>query len=197
MKKVKKQGLLCLVIIIGLQLFKIGMLRSMPQVYTQGRIMIYPNEPLEVESFTQRESYSTLSPVVLNEKKVCFKQRQERMVIGRGTTKEFPLLEPITMIEGAFWGERADRDGRQVVVISDHLAKQYFGSIAVVGQICEIEDVYYQVIGVYEKGKNFWERWFDIDEEIIYYPISSLVGKTRSEERRVGKECTSWCKSRW
>ena len=23
------------------------------------------------------------------------------------------------------------------------------------------------------------------------------VGRTRSEERRIGKECTSWCRSRW
>ena len=25
----------------------------------------------------------------------------------------------------------------------------------------------------------------------------TLTGLTRSEERRVGKECTSWCRSRW
>ena len=24
-----------------------------------------------------------------------------------------------------------------------------------------------------------------------------IDGRTRSEERRVGKECTSWCRSRW
>ena len=23
------------------------------------------------------------------------------------------------------------------------------------------------------------------------------IGRVRSEERRVGKECTSWCRSRW
>ena len=27
--------------------------------------------------------------------------------------------------------------------------------------------------------------------------LKSLDGETRSEERRVGKECTSWCRSRW
>ena len=30
----------------------------------------------------------------------------------------------------------------------------------------------------------------DLDTE----PLSSTI---RSEERRVGKECTSWCRSRW
>ena len=29
------------------------------------------------------------------------------------------------------------------------------------------------------------------------YVIGSFFRKTRSEERRVGKECTSWCRSRW
>ena len=28
-------------------------------------------------------------------------------------------------------------------------------------------------------------------------PLKSLVSFMRSEERRVGKECTSWCRSRW
>ena len=27
--------------------------------------------------------------------------------------------------------------------------------------------------------------------------IGELASRTRSEERRVGKECTSWCRSRW
>ena len=28
-------------------------------------------------------------------------------------------------------------------------------------------------------------------------PQASAQRRTRSEERRVGKECTSWCRSRW
>ena len=35
----------------------------------------------------------------------------------------------------------------------------------------------------------FWERDLGAD--------SNVVGKTRSEERRVGKECTVLCRSRW
>ena len=42
-----------------------------------------------------------------------------------------------------------------------------------------------------------------IKEDIIgkvthYFPhVRAAVIKLRSEERRVGKECTSWCRSRW
>ena len=28
-------------------------------------------------------------------------------------------------------------------------------------------------------------------------PVGLKLAETRSEERRVGKECTSWCRSRW
>ena len=28
-------------------------------------------------------------------------------------------------------------------------------------------------------------------------PLTELAAEARSEERRVGKECTSWCRSRW
>ena len=30
-----------------------------------------------------------------------------------------------------------------------------------------------------------------------YLAAGAQAIKTRSEERRVGKECTSWCRSRW
>ena len=32
---------------------------------------------------------------------------------------------------------------------------------------------------------------------LIGQGVDVVVGTTRSEERRVGKECTSWCRSRW
>ena len=33
--------------------------------------------------------------------------------------------------------------------------------------------------------------------EVLDAECPDLVVFTRSEERRVGKECTSWCRSRW
>ena len=32
---------------------------------------------------------------------------------------------------------------------------------------------------------------------IVYQKIPPMPQPFRSEERRVGKECTSWCRSRW
>ena len=49
-------------------------------------------------------------------------------------------------------------------------------------------------------------RWMelikDYDIGIHYHPgkanvVADALSRKRSEERRVGKECTSWCRSRW
>ena len=34
----------------------------------------------------------------------------------------------------------------------------------------------------------------EIEADIVHYKADYIF---RSEERRVGKECTSWCRSRW
>ena len=33
--------------------------------------------------------------------------------------------------------------------------------------------------------------------EMLHQSCEAFCGSPRSEERRVGKECTSWCRSRW
>src|SRR3546814_13694500 len=38
---------------------------------------------------------------------------------------------------------------------------------------------------------------FDDPQTIFPYPMTSLLHIWRSEERRVGKECVSTCRSRW
>ena len=38
---------------------------------------------------------------------------------------------------------------------------------------------------------NMWYLWIFGDN------VEDRLGHIRSEERRVGKECTSWCRSRW
>ena len=34
-------------------------------------------------------------------------------------------------------------------------------------------------------------------EKDILWSVGRAIIQLRSEERRVGKECTSWCRSRW
>ena len=41
--------------------------------------------------------------------------------------------------------------------------------------------------------------WVDGVEKALAHPewLAECEREARSEERRVGKECTSWCRSRW
>ena len=43
---------------------------------------------------------------------------------------------------------------------------------------------------IYQQSKNMEVSFF-------LYSVHFLLKCIRSEERRVGKECTSWCRSRW
>ena len=45
---------------------------------------------------------------------------------------------------------------------------------------------------------EFWmnlQTAYDLD--VARASLRQIEGDVRSEERRVGKECTSWCRSRW
>ena len=46
------------------------------------------------------------------------------------------------------------------------------------------------------KGAN-GEREADFINCMMWRKQAELFAEWRSEERRVGKECTSWCRSRW
>ena len=55
--------------------------------------------------------------------------------------------------------------------------------------------------------KEVLDLVYNAMDEKGYNPVNQIVGyimsgdptyiTSRSEERRVGKECTSWCRSRW
>ena len=52
-----------------------------------------------------------------------------------------------------------------------------------------------------DRARDF-RLWEDADGKLIgfgnlWFPESGETIDARSEERRVGKECTSWCRSRW
>ena len=45
--------------------------------------------------------------------------------------------------------------------------------------------------------KSYGSSGFLLDLAQRWSGVSGPTGVSRSEERRVGKECTSWCRSRW
>src|SRR3546814_11333648 len=58
----------------------------------------------------------------------------------------------------------------------------------------EVTDVNLRYINKYVKFTD-WEEHYVTDGG--YGPLSGISPSARSEERRVGKECVSTCRSRW
>lgn len=176
-EQMKKGGLVCLVLFVIFQLIKVGLADFMLENYGVGRIEAYPETKPAVINVLESEGYATLKPVLMNQQKCSLLVKEEVKVLGVGTNSYFPMLEPLLLQDGAFFGETATNAGRNVVVISDVLSKQLFGSVQVTGNICKIDNIPYQIIGVYTKYKNALDSWFDLGEEVIYFPISSEIGK--------------------
>ena len=44
---------------------------------------------------------------------------------------------------------------------------------------------------------DFLARWHKLNGDDVFFLTGTDEHGQRSEERRVGKECTSWCRSRW
>ena len=49
----------------------------------------------------------------------------------------------------------------------------------------------------YADDSNIYVRSERAGHRVMESITRFITGKLRSEERRVGKECTSWCRSRW
>ena len=79
------------------------------------------------------------------------------------------------MLEGAFWGEEADEEGRNLAVISDTLAVKLWGSEKALGNMIHIQDQVYQVSGVYKRYKNIRQYQLDDGKEKIYIPLKSSL----------------------
>src|SRR3546814_16361379 len=78
------------------------------------------------------------------------------------------------------------RHARAVVSIFESFDK---GHAADPGQVQEIHEA--------RKDLNALREHASIDLETAYKKDPSLASEARSEERRVGKECVSTCRSRW
>src|SRR3546814_4676244 len=46
-------------------------------------------------------------------------------------------------------------------------------------------------------GEELLQALQRVEELLARYPLRGMKGPVRSEERRVGKECVSTCRSRW
>ena len=184
MKKTVVIGIVILIIFQGIK----GLLyHQITLGYGQGRVEVNIN-------ISQRQDYATLSseegylevrPMFINTKDVQISGKVAQEVLCVGTNEYCSEVEWLQMENGAFWHEAAMKEGRNVVVISSTLARVLFGCDKSTGNICTINDVPYQVVGVYQKYGRIGDKAFDDGRERIYVPLTSTVVKDDAIERMI------------
>src|SRR3546814_11809599 len=82
-----------------------------------------------------------------------------------------------------------------VAAAAGTIGAEVFGLPLIVGTLLLIG----AIVGVTSFGNRGAEQLFKYASSFIYltYALFLVLALTRSEERRVGKECVSKCRSRW
>lgn len=166
-----------IVMFILFQIIKVIMTNRLCEQFGKERVEIYLKEMIDYRILEFKQGYQELLPVVGNKQDCTITVKESRKVNGIGTNWRMAEVKPLYMIDGAFWGEQATLEGRNVVVISDRLAEELFNSKQVVGNSCIINNIPYQIVGVYKYQGKLEEKFFESGEENIYFPVSSSVGK--------------------
>lgn len=94
-----------------------------------------------------------------------------------GTEAGYTAAEALPMERGIFLPEKSVQIGENVAVISDVLAHKLFQSDQIQGNVCKINGIYYEIIGVYKHQATFWEYFQKDTSNRIYVPITSDVVK--------------------
>lgn len=179
MIKLKKRGIIYIFAFFVLQVIKIGMLNFFEDIYPEGRIAFYPQVEQVYDCYTFQEMNSEHTQVYLGtSKEMAHVERQEDQEVKiMGVNYKYPFLEPIHLVAGRFWQEQAQREGRNVVVISKNLASTFFNSYEVLGKTIQLGEAIYLIVGVYEKPNDLFHTLTDFGDEVVYVPLTSSLGK--------------------
>ncbi|MBE6025027.1 MAG: ABC transporter permease, partial [Cellulosilyticum sp.] len=175
-RQIGKRGIVLMVLIL-FQCLKIMMLQDFKEAYPTSRLAFYPKEATHYEQFVFMEAPKESPRVYLGSQFYKIEGKKEVEVKGLGVSHTYSLYEKLHLLKGNFWGEQAEKEARQVVVVSKTLAAKLFNTYEVLGETLQLEGQSYQIIGVYEKPQHLIEALVDDGEEVIYFPITSTLGK--------------------
>ncbi|MDF2596559.1 MAG: transporter permease [Clostridia bacterium] len=161
------------------QMLKALITTAFLQEYGEGRVEVKMKveTALDFAIFQSSGIYKELQPAIYNKSDYQIEGKVKTDILGIGTNHYYKDVENVRLMNGAFYGEQAVKEGRNVVVISDQLAIKLFGSEKATGNSCDIGDAKYQVIGVYKKFQDLWHIFLDDGRERVYFPITSQAAK--------------------
>lgn len=100
-------------------------------------------------------------------------ERKSMEVTAIGVGGDFFMFHPLTLLNGQYFAESDIR--KDVVLVDEDTAWHLFGSPDIVGQDIVINDVYYKVIGVFERERGELETMAGNGSATIYLPYESYV----------------------
>lgn len=174
----KKKIGVCLVGFIILQIIKALCITDYKEEYGESRVEVILNKRGEItyDEMVLKEGYEQLQPIMLSiEEAIEVEGCDHATTIG--TTANWNELEKLPMIDGTFFTNQANKEERDLAVISNKLAISIWGSEKAVGNIMSIQGVQYQVVGVYKKYPRVRQYLMDNGSETIYMPLKSSVAR--------------------
>ncbi len=160
---------------IVLQLIKNLLLWDYKASYGTSRLEVLLNK----ESISNKETATSIK--MENDYQVAKSSCKEDLMVENNSADVTAInsywhqVQRLQMLDGAFWGEETEVDGKNLAVISDTLAVKLWGSEKAVGNMIHIQDQVYQVSGVYKRYKNIRQYQLDDGKEKIYIPLKSSL----------------------
>lgn len=192
----KGRSIICILLIALLGLLKFSVLKGYLSSYNQGRMEahIY-NECISYDELKTCERYKLLAPAVYNTSLCTIATKEGRVkksVIGVSSNNYLEQVEAIQMKYGSYFRKGAVDRAKNVVVISDELANTLFGTENALMNVCKINNVYYQVVGVYKKYNTVLKNFSGDGYERIYMPLGSEANPDKhiTELITLGSETT-------
>jgi putative ABC transport system permease protein len=142
---------------------------SLPyQGLRQGRLVQFRNEDLsDVKSHLATVDLSSARLYLWSKKTIRFGERASNFDLV-GVHPDYQAIENLRMLKGRRLNQRDLEAGRKTVVIGKVVAGELFENTPAIGQYLHINDVAFQVVGVFHDPGD------DRQEETLYIPVSTL-----------------------
>jgi putative ABC transport system permease protein len=110
---------------------------------------------------------------VIGQQRVGY-QNQGKNVLLMGVSANYPLIDQKSqLIEGRFFSEEEDRSQARVAVLGYSLRQELFGDQEVLGQMINLGNSKYRVLGVLEERGGLTAGFLNFDDA-IYLPVQTL-----------------------
>lgn len=179
----KRRVIACCVMFFILQLLKALLLSDYAKDYGKSRIEISLGEgsALGYNEVDSSEAYLTYQPTLISRIQNAGEVGGKSIEII-GTNNAYSQLENMQLVDGAFFGNEAVSEKRNVAVISDELSNALFHSNKGVYNTVNLQGKDYLIVGVYKKYSRIRDVILDDGDEKVFVPLTSTLMKDKKIE---------------